>query len=83
MKVAGGVMSTLDDWQPGARFRLLDYGVIQPAFRSQLLAMGLTLGVVVQVIRIAPLGDPIQMEVRGVLVALRRADLQALHWKKL
>ncbi len=76
-------MSTLDDWEPGDSFRLLDYGDINQAFRTRLLAMGMTLGVVVRVIRIAPLGDPIQIDLRGVLLALRREDLLALHWKKL
>ena len=76
-------MHTLDDWQPGDRFRLLDYGVIHPLFRTRLLALGMTVGVEVQVIRIAPLGDPIQIDLRGVSLALRREDLLALHWKKL
>ncbi|MCX7091202.1 MAG: FeoA domain-containing protein [Legionellales bacterium] len=77
------MMHTLDDWQPGDRFRLLDYGVIHQLFRTRLLAMGMTVGVEVQVIRIAPLGDPIQIDLRGVSLALRREDLLALHWKKL
>ncbi len=76
-------MSDLSDWMPGARFRLLDYGTVNSAFRSQLLAMGMTLGVVIRVVRIAPLGNPIQIDLRGVMLALRHEDLLALHWKKL
>ena len=76
-------MRYLDDWQPNAQFRLLDYGTVAPSFRGQLLAIGLTPGVIVRVIRIAPLGDPIQIDLRGVMLALRRKDLQILHWKKL
>ncbi|MCX7119899.1 MAG: FeoA domain-containing protein [Legionellales bacterium] len=76
-------MRDLDDWRPGASFCLLDYGAIDQAFRGRLLAMGMTLGVVVRVIRIAPFGNPIQIDLRGAMLALRREDLQALHWKKL
>lgn len=76
-------MRDSDDWQPGARLHLLDYGAIDHEFRSRLLAMGMTLGVEVHVIRAAPLGDPIQIDLRGVMLVLRRDDLQALHWKKL
>ena len=76
-------MSDLEDWRPGARFRLLDYGTIDPSFRGRLLAMGMTLGVEVIVIRIAPLGDPIQLDLRGLMLGMRRKDLHALHWKKL
>ncbi len=76
-------MRALNDWQPGACFRLLDYGTISQAFRGRLLAMGMTLGVVIRVIRVAPLGDPIQIDLRGVMVALRGEDLLALEWIKL
>jgi Fe2+ transport system protein FeoA len=76
-------MQNWDDWQPGACFQLLNYCDSDPAFRSRLLAIGMTLGVTVRVIRIAPLGNPIQIDLRGMMVALRREDLQALLWKKL
>ncbi|MCR9192637.1 MAG: FeoA domain-containing protein [Gammaproteobacteria bacterium] len=76
-------MSQADDWVPGDQMRLLDYGTIDTAFRRQLLAMGMTVGVVIQIVRIAPLGSPIQIDLRGVMTALRREDLLALHWKKL
>lgn len=76
-------MRVLNDWQPGTCFRLLDYGTIPQAFRSRLLAMGMTLGVVIRVIRVAPLGNPIQIDLRGVMVALRSEDLLALEWIKL
>ena len=76
-------MSILDDWQPGACFRLLNYGASTQSFRTRLLAMGMTLGVIIRVIRVAPLGNPIQIDLRGVMVALRHEDLLALQWKKL
>ncbi len=76
-------MSLSNVWIPGDRFCLLDYGCIDKSFRSQLLAMGMTRGVVIRVVRIAPLKSPIQIDVRGVMMALRREDLFALSWKKL
>lgn len=76
-------MAISNDWAPGDQFCLLDYGTIDRLFRSQLLAMGMTIGVVIRVVRIAPLKSPIQIDVRGVMMALRREDLLALHWKKL
>ncbi len=48
-------MSLPDEWMPGDQLRLLDYGTIDKAFRRQLLAMGMTLGAVIRVVRIAPL----------------------------
>ena len=40
----------------------------------RLMEMGLTPGVAVQVIGAAPLGDPIEVEVRGYRLSLRRSE---------
>jgi ferrous iron transport protein B len=44
------------------------------AFRRRLMEMGLVSGVEVKVVTIAPLGDPLQIEVRGGQWSLRRAE---------
>ncbi len=44
------------------------------AFRRRLMEMGLTPQTVVRIIRVAPLGDPIQIEVRNGQWSLRRAE---------
>lgn len=76
-------MRNWDDWQPGTYLRLVDYGEIDRAFRGRLLAMGMTRGAIIRVIRVAPLGNPIQIALRGVMLALRFEDLQTLHWKRI
>ncbi len=47
------------------------------SLRRRLLEMGLTRGVAVDVVRRAPLGDPIELKVRGYLLSLRAE--QAAH----
>ena len=44
------------------------------AFRRRLLEMGLVPGTEVSVVTIAPLGDPLQIEVRGGQWSIRRAE---------
>jgi len=44
------------------------------AFRRRLLELGLTPGIQVEVLRVAPLGDPIEVLVRGYRLSLRRDD---------
>ena len=46
---------------------------------QRLLEMGLTTGVDVAVVRFAPMGDPIEVKVRGYLLSLRRADARAVR----
>ena len=48
-------------------------------FRRKLLAMGLTPGCKLTVMRIAPLGDPIEINLRGFLLCLRRHEAAAIE----
>ena len=49
------------------------------SYRQKLLAMGLTPGTEFSVIRVAPLGDPVAIRVRGTDLSLRRAEVSALR----
>ncbi len=44
------------------------------AFRRRLLEMGLVPGTRVRIVTVAPLGDPLQIEIRGGQWSLRRAE---------
>ena len=43
-----------------------------PDVRRRLMEMGLTPGTLLRVVRFAPLGDPIDIEVRGYHLSLRK-----------
>ncbi|MBN2489858.1 MAG: ferrous iron transport protein A [Planctomycetes bacterium] len=45
---------------------------------QRLLEMGLTPGVAVDVIRLAPLGDPLQVRLRGYYLSLRKAEAKLI-----
>ncbi|WP_213993277.1 ferrous iron transporter A [Sodalis sp. dw_96] len=47
---------------------------ISLAFRQKLFSLGMLPGSSFRVIRIAPLGDPIQIEIRRTQIALRKKD---------
>jgi ferrous iron transport protein A len=71
----GGAAATvgLDELPPGARGTVRSVG--GPAgLRQRLLEMGLTEGTSVEVIRRAPLGDPLEIRVRGYFLSIRRHD---------
>lgn len=46
----------------------------QPALRHRLLEMGMTPGCRIRLVRIAPLGDPLDFELRGYHLSLRRDE---------
>jgi ferrous iron transport protein A len=45
----------------------------------RLLEMGLTPGVEVRVIGVAPLGDPLELEVRGYRLSVRKTEAGKVH----
>ena len=51
---------------------------ICPTYRQKLLSLGMLPGSSFKVIRSAPFGDPLQIEVRGVSLLLRQKDLYLL-----
>ena len=64
-------MSTLDSLPSGSRAIVHSVGAVD-ATMLRLLEMGLTENAVVVVTRRAPLGDPMEIEVRGTRLCLRR-----------
>ena len=67
---------------PGDKIRLLDFGKTNLQYRRRLLALGITRGVTLSIARLAPLGCPIQVEVRGTTLALRKDEAQHLVWER-
>ncbi len=70
---------TLREMKAGDQGRVQDYARGGRPYRRKLLAMGLTPGVEFQVVRVAPMGDPVEVRVRGASVSLRRDEAAALQ----
>jgi ferrous iron transport protein A len=74
-------MLTLKDAQTGH-----DYEVVKlhglGAMKRHIMDMGLTKGVRVHILRVAPLGDPVEMTVRGYELSLRKADAEIVEIKE-
>ena len=49
------------------------------AVKRRIMDMGLTKGVEVTVRKVAPLGDPIELTVRGYELSLRKADAEMIE----
>jgi Fe2+ transport system protein FeoA len=71
--------SRLIDLNIGERAIVKGYDPGEPAYRMKLLALGLTRNVPFQVIKAAPLGDPIEIEVRGYRLSLRKQEASAIQ----
>ena len=69
---------TLRDAQIGQTVKVIKLHGTGPVKR-RIMDMGITKGQLVQVIRVAPLGDPIEVTVRGYELSIRKADAEMIE----
>ena len=65
---------TLEDLAPGQSGTILSIGNKSGTVKRRLVDMGLTPGTEVRVTKVAPLGDPIEVSLRGYELSLRKGD---------
>ncbi len=71
-------MKTLKDVKVGQRATVVKlHG--EGAVKRRIMDMGLTKGVEVYVRKLAPLGDPMELTLRGYELTLRKADAQMIE----
>ena len=74
--------TTLKDLAVGERGQVAGYEEGGRAYRKKLLSMGLTPGTELEVVRVAPMGDPVEVRVRGTSISLRKGEAEALQVEK-
>ena len=71
-------MRTLKDGKVGEKTRVIKvHG--QGALKRRIMDMGVTKGVEIYVRKLAPLGDPIEINVRGYELSLRKEDASLIE----
>ncbi|MBX6422224.1 FeoA family protein [Thermosulfurimonas sp. F29] len=68
----------LSEVPPGTRVRIVRLGGGSPALRRRLMDMGVLSGEPVSVERVAPLGDPLEIRIRGYRLSLRREEAEKI-----
>ena len=63
----------LSDLAPGQRARILGISGQGPT-RRRMLDLGMVAGTAISAVRTAPLADPIEFQIRGYNLAIRRRD---------
>ena len=71
-------MKTLKDAKVGETVKVVKlHG--QGAIKRRIMDMGITKGVQIYVRKFAPLGDPMELQVRGYELSLRKADAEMIE----
>lgn len=75
-------MQTLDQVVPGSTVIVEKVGGAR-SFRRRLMELGLIPGIKVEVLRIAPFGDPLELSVRGCNLSIRAAEAKQVQVESL
>ena len=65
---------TLDQLEVGGSCLIRQVGNQRGAVKRRLVDMGITPGTVVKLVKVAPMGDPLEVSLRGYELSLRRED---------
>lgn len=74
-------MISIGRLNPRTKARLVSFGSLDACYRRKLLAMGLTLGSEVELVRVAPLGCPLEIKIRETSLLLRKNEVSPLLWE--
>ena len=66
---------TLNQLKPGERATIVKVGG-EGAVRRRILEMGVVSGAKIEVVRVAPLGDPVEFLVKGYNLSLRKSEAE-------
>ena len=72
---------SLDKLKIGQKAVVTVISTADKKIRRRLMDMGITNGVVVEVIKFAPLGDPVAIKLRNYILTIRKQDLKQIQGK--
>ena len=71
-------VKTLNQLEPGERATIVKVGGEGPV-RRRILDMGVVSGADIEVVRVAPLGDPVEFRIKGYNLSLRKSEAQNIQ----
>lgn len=71
-------MKTLRETKPGETVKVVKLNG-EGAVKRRIMDMGVTKGVEIYIRKVAPLGDPVEVTVRGYELSLRKADAEIIE----
>lgn len=72
----------LAEMQPGSSAVVSGYREGGREYRRKLLSFGLTAGTRITLVKAAPMGDPVEISVRGYSLTLRKSEADVLELTK-
>lgn len=70
-------MTNLAELQPGRKGRITSIGAVG-LLKRRLMDMGVLIGEEVAVVKVAPLGDPIEVRIKSYSLSLRKSEAEGI-----
>lgn len=68
----------LSELKPGEKGRVYAFENTEERIKRRLIAFGITPSVEIELVKAAPMGDPLEVSLRGYRLSLRRADAESI-----
>ena len=75
------MIKTLDKLKVGQRCQVVSIDITDKQRKRHLLDMGVTRGTNIKIKRMAPMGDPVSIELRGYVLCVSKKDLSQITVK--
>lgn len=75
---SGEVARPLAELVPGERGEILRLDG-DPVIVGRLMELGLVPGTQIEMVRLAPLGDPVELKLRDIHISIRRSEASRIH----
>ena len=72
------MIKTLDKLKVGQKCQVISIDITDKQRKRHLLDMGVTRGVSIKIKRVAPMGDPVSIELRGYVLCVNKKDLSQI-----
>ena len=69
----------LSDLKVGQKGKVIQINIVDKQIKRHLLDMGITRGTIIEIKKIAPMGDPIDIKLRDYELCIRKADLEHIQ----
>ncbi len=73
----------LKDMKPGQKGKVKGFLPGNPEYRRKLFSLGVLPNTEFEVTRVAPLGDPVEIKLRGSFISVRKAEIEILDLEAL
>ncbi len=67
-------------FRAGAYYKVIGFTLKRQQIRQRMLTIGFVPGVVFKVLRVAPLGDPIEVLLKNCKIVLRKQEIQTINF---